>query len=161
MVGDKKKDRLIILDTNIDDEGEKVTETITVEVLRATKSIEGVTCIVVNDVVDEDGEVIEDTVDWYAQRIDTMDVCYVDEIAKNSETFEDDAPPVPELVDIDGSWKTGRDGAKPSILKEADPQARDAYRQETSLGEAKDVAEVLSNTYVYGRPTMDPDSLDY
>jgi hypothetical protein len=154
-------DKWVYEGTFKDDEGEDVTETITVEVLRATKLIEGVTCIVVNDVVEDDGELIEDTDDWYAQRSDTMDVWYVGEIAKNFETFEDDAPPVPELVDIDGSWKTGRDGAKPGILIEANPLPGNAYRQEILLGEAEDVAEVLSNTYVYGGYTEDPDSLDY
>ena len=137
-------------------------ETITVEVLRATKLIEGVTCIVVNDLVEEDGVKIEDTDDWYAQREDTRDMWYVGEIAKNFETFDGDRPDEPELVDIDGSWKTGRDGAKPGILIEANPEPGNAYRQEISLGEAEDVAEVLSNTYFYGKPpTEDSPSLDF
>ena len=111
----------------------------------ATKLIEGVTCRVVNDrVVDEDGKVIEDTDDWYAQHKDTGDVWYCGEIARNYELFEGDDPEEPELVDIDGSWKTGRDGAKPGILIEADPQPGHAYRQELLLGDAEDVAEVLS-----------------
>jgi hypothetical protein len=143
-----------------DDEGEDVTETITVEVLRATKLIEGVTCIVVNDVVEEDGEVIEDTDDWYAQHIDTGDVWYCGEIAKNFETFEGDVPSVPELVDIDGSWKTGRDGAKPGILIQADPQPGYAYRQEVLLNEAEDVAQVLSNTYFFGNGNGEPENSD-
>jgi len=133
----------------------------TVEVLRATKLIEGVTCIVVSDVVEEDGEVIEDTDDWYAQHIDTEDVWYCGEIAKNYETFEGDAPEVPELVDIEGSWKAGRDGAKPGILIEANPQPGNAYRQELLFGDAEDVAQVLSNTYVFGGDTGNPESLDY
>ena len=137
-------------------------ETITVEVLRATKLIEGVTCIVVNDLVEEDGVKIEDTDDWYAQREDTRDVWYVGEIVKNFETFDGDRPDEPELVDIDGSWKTGRDGAKPGILIEANPEPGNAYRQEISLGEAEDVAEVLFNTYFYGKPpTEDSPSLDF
>ena len=40
-------------------------ETIMVTVMDETKSIEGVTCIVVNDRVEEDGKVVEDTDDWY------------------------------------------------------------------------------------------------
>ena len=52
--------------TSVDDDGEAVTETITVTVTGATKLIEGITCLVVNDVAVEDGEVIEDTDDWYA-----------------------------------------------------------------------------------------------
>jgi len=139
-----------------DDEGEEVTETTTVEVLRATKLIEGVTCIVVNDVVEEDGEVIEDTDDWYAQHVETNDIWYCGEIAKNFETFVGDRPEEPELVDIDGSWKAGRDGAKPGILIQADPQPGYAYRQEVLLGEAEDVAQVISDDYVYGKnPDLD------
>jgi len=130
-------------------------ETITVEVLRKTKLIEGVTCIVVNDLVQEceEGEEectdVENTDDWYAQKING-DVWYFGEIARNFEIFEGDAPEVAELVDIDGSWKTGRDGAKPGILIEKEPQVGHAYRQEISLGEAEDVAEVLSVNYYYG-----------
>ena len=141
-------------------------ETITVEVLRKTKLIEGVTCIVVNDVVeecDEDGEectVIEDTDDWYAQKING-DVWYFGEIARDFETFEGDAPEEPELVDIGGSWKTGRDGAKPGMLIAKEPQLGHAYRQEMSLGEAEDLAEVLSNNYVFNGDDENPESLDY
>jgi hypothetical protein len=136
-------------------------ETITVEVLRATKLIEGVTCIVVNDRVEEDGKLIENTDDWYAKHIETDDVWYCGEIAQNFETFEGDLPLVPELVDIEGSWKAGRDGAKAGILIEADPQPGHAYRQELLYTDAEDVAEVLSKNYVYGGHSDDPDSFDY
>jgi hypothetical protein len=120
-------------------------ETITVVVTDKTKLIEGVTCRVVNDVVEEDGEVIEDTDDWYAQDL-LGNVWYCGEIAKNFETFEGDNPEEAELVDVEGSFKAGRDGAKPGILMLADPQVGNAYRQEVALGEAEDVAEVTSIT---------------
>ena len=96
------------------------------------------------------------------RHISTNDVWYCGEIARNYETFEGDDPEDPELVDIDGSWKAGRDGAKPGILIQADPQPPNAYRQEVLLGEAEDVAQVLSNTYVFGSGNPDdPNSLDY
>jgi len=120
-------------------------ETITVTVTDKTKLIEGVTCRVVNDLVTEDDVPIEDTDDWYAQDLNG-NVWYCGEIAKNFETFEGDNPEEPELVDIDGSWKAGRDGAKPGILVLAAPQVGDAYRQEIALGEAEDVAEVIDTT---------------
>jgi len=110
-------------------------ETITVTVTDETKEILGVTCIVVTDVVEEDGEPIEETVDWYAQDEDG-NVWYFGEIAQN---FEDG-----ELSDLDGSWTGGVDGAKPGIVFEATPQVGDIYRQEFLLREAEDVAEVLS-----------------
>jgi hypothetical protein len=137
-----------------DDEGEMVTETITVKVTDKTKLIEGVTCVVVNDLVEEDDVPIEDTDDWYAQDLDG-NVWYCGEIAKNFETFEGDDPDDPELVDIEGSWKAGRDGAKPGILMPAAPKVGDVYRQEVLLGEAEDVAEVISIT---GTATVPADS---
>jgi hypothetical protein len=120
-------------------------EVITVKVTEKTKLIEGVTCIVVNDLVAEDGVPVENTDDWYAQDKEG-NVWYCGEIAKNYETFEGDDPEEPELVDIEGSWKAGRDGAKPGYLMLAAPQVGDVYRQEVSWGDAEDVAEVTSTT---------------
>ncbi len=130
-------------------------ETIDVEVVDATKSIEGVTCIVVRDLVTEDGDAIEFTDDWYGQAANG-DVYYCGEISENYELFPGDDPAVPELVDIDGSWKTGRDDAKPGILMLAAPQVGAVYRQEVALGDAEDAAEVLSSDYSFGEdPELD------
>ena len=123
-------------------------ETDTVEVFNETKEFEYpadsgqiFNCIVVNDVVTdtESGEVIEDTDDWYAQDLEG-NVWYFGELAQN---FEDG-----ELVDIEGSWKAGVDGAKPGILMWAydgfgsDPP-QEVYRQEFSLGDAEDIGEFV------------------
>ncbi len=113
------------------------TETITVAVTEETKEILGVTCAVVHDVVEDNGEVIEDTVDWYAQDING-NVWYFGEIAQE---FEDG-----ELVSLEGSWKAGVDGAKPGIIMKAAPVVGVVYRQEFSLGNAEDVGEILSLT---------------
>jgi len=110
-----------------------LTDTVTDEV----KEILGVTCAVVHNLVKENGEVIEDTEDWYAQDI-FGNVWYFGEIAQD---FEDG-----ELVSIDGSWKAGVDGAKAGIIMKAAPAVGDVYRQEFSLGNAEDLAEVLSLT---------------
>jgi len=120
-------------------------ETITVTVTDKTKLIRGVTCRVVHDVVREDGKVIEDTEDWYAQDKDG-NVWYFGEVSQEFETFEGDNPEEPELVSIDGSWKAGREGAKPGILVLARPRVGGGYREEVSLGEAEDVAEIISIT---------------
>jgi hypothetical protein len=124
---------------------ESADETITVEVLAETKLIDGITCVTVNDVVTEDGVVIEDTDDWYAQDTDG-NVWYCGEIAQNYELFEGDDPDVPELVDIEGSWKHGRDGAKAGLLIPFAPEPGETIRQEVLYGEAEDVIEVLSVT---------------
>ena len=131
--------------TSIDDDGEQATETITVTVTGATKLIEGITCLVVNDLAEEDGEVIENTDDWFAQDLQG-NVWYCGEIAENFETFDGDEPDEPELVDIEGSWKAGRDGSKAGMLIPFEPEPGDVIRQEVAYGEAEDVVEIVSLT---------------
>ncbi len=121
---------------------EEGTEVITVTVTDIIKDIEYpaesgqfFACVVVRDVVELDGELIEDTDDWYAQDLQG-NVWYFGEISKN---YEDG-----ELVGIDGSWKAGVEGAIPGIVMLANPQAGDLYRQEYALGEAEDMATVIS-----------------
>lgn len=113
------------------------TESITVTVTEETKEILGVTCAVIHDVVKDDGEVIEDTTDWYAQDI-YGNVWYFGEIAQD---FEDG-----ELVSIEGSWKAGVDAAKAGLIMKAAPTVGEVYRQEFSLGNAEDMGEILSLT---------------
>ena len=125
------------------------SEVVTVEVLNKAKLIEGVTCIVVRDRVTANGDLIEDTDDWFAQAKDG-NVWYCGEEVKDYETFEGDDPKTPELVSIDGSFKAGRDGAKPGIIFRASPVPGEVYREEFSLGNAEDVTEVLATTYAFG-----------
>jgi hypothetical protein len=133
-------------------------QTDTMIVTGDTKLIEGVTCVVVHDQVADakSGVVIEDTQDWYTQDL-AGNVWYCGEISLSQQTFPGDKPQDPEVVDIEGSWKAGREGAKPGILIGADPQKGDVYRQEFLLGTAEDVAEVISTeaseTATASRPT--------
>jgi hypothetical protein len=123
--------------------------TVTVEVLPETKLIEGVTCVVVRDVEEEAGVVVEQTDDWFAERLDgTIDYC--GEISQNLELFPGDDPAEPELVDVDGSWKAGRDGAKPGTLFLGTPEVGRVYRQEWAPGDAEDAARVVSTSYAFG-----------
>ena len=110
-------------------------ETITVTVLDETREIDGVEAIVVQDVVEEDGEVIEDTSDWYAQDEDG-NVWYMGELSLN---YEDG-----ELADIDGSWEAGVDGAKAGILFRAMPVVDEVLRQEYAISEAEDIGQTVS-----------------
>ncbi len=114
-------------------------ETVTVEVMNTVKMIEDVPAIVVKDIValTDSGEVIEDTDDYYAQDLDG-NVWYLGEIALN---FEEG-----ELVDMDGSWKTGRDGGQPGIIMFADPQVGTVFRQEYLPAEAEDAGRIISIT---------------
>jgi hypothetical protein len=131
-------------------ETEEGTEKITVTVTDEIKEIEYpedsgniFMCREVRDTVKlvtkDDGErvveLVEDTKDWYAQDTDG-NVWYFGEIALN---YEDG-----EIVDVEGSWKAGVDGAKPGIVMLAFPEEGDIYRQEFLLGDAEDMALVLS-----------------
>jgi hypothetical protein len=122
----------------------------TVRITSATKSISGVTCIVSHDVVTTDGDLSEDTDDWFAQA-KNGDVFYCGEQAKQYESFDGDDPREPELVGIEGSFKAGRDGAQTGILFLAAPTVGALYRQEFDLGNAEDLGEVLSTTYAFGQ----------
>jgi len=108
-----------------------------VEVTGDTRVVMGVTCVVVHDTVTVDGEMIEDTFDWFAQDADGA-VWYFGE-----ETYEYEDG---EIVSTEGAWEAGVDGAQPGIAMPARPQVGDSYRQEYYAGEAEDTAEVLSLT---------------
>lgn len=110
-------------------------EHVEVTPLDETLEIDGVECRQVRDVVFLDGEPVEDTTDFYARHEDGA-VLYFGEVSQN---FEDGL-----LDNLDGSWRTGKDGAKPGIVMPATPQLFEAYRQEFLVGEAEDVAQVLS-----------------
>ena len=118
-------------------------ETIEVTVTGDTKLIDGITCIVVIDIVSEDDTVIEITDDWYAQDQDG-NVWYCGEIAENYEEFDGDETDGPELVDIDGSWKAGRDRAEPGILLPFEPVPGSVFRQEIAQTDAEDAIEILA-----------------
>lgn len=132
--------------------GEETTE---IQVLDKTKAIEGVTCIVVNDRVEDDGELVENTDDWFAQA-KNGDVYYCGEETGEYEYFDGDRPREAELVSIDGAFKWGRDGDKGGVLFPGMPRVGKTFRQELSLGNAEDAARVMATHYRYGRnPKLD------
>jgi hypothetical protein len=110
-------------------------ETIEVTVTSDTRDILGVTCVVVRDTVSVDGEIVEDTNDWFAQDVDG-NVWYMGE---DTAEYEDG-----EIVSTAGSWEAGVDGAKPGIVMPADPAVGDIYRQEYYACEAEDMGEIVS-----------------
>lgn len=116
-------------------ESEDGTTRIEVVVTSETKVIQGVTCVVVRDTVTEDGALVEDTFDWYAED-NEGNVWYFGEDTKE---YEDG-----EVVSTAGSWQAGMSGAVPGIIMEADPKVGDRYQQEYLKGEAEDMAEVLA-----------------
>jgi hypothetical protein len=117
-----------------DQEGAQLKVVVTVS--DQTKKIaNGVTARVVRDTVTRDGELIEDTFDWYAQDKEG-NIWYLGE---NTAEFQNG-----KLVTKAGSFEAGVDGAQPGIVMPADPQDGMQYRQEYYRGEAEDNGEILS-----------------
>ena len=113
-------------------EGEQRVE---VTVTGQTRKILGIDARVVHDVMTLNGQVREDTFDWYAQDADG-NIWYMGEDTKEYENGK--------VVSTAGSWQAGLDGAQPGILLPADPKPGLAYRQEYYRGQAEDAAQVLS-----------------
>ena len=124
-------------------------ETDTVDIVDEIKLINGVHCVVARDIVEKPTGEAEHTNDWYAQAKDG-NTWYFGEETADFATFSGDAPQLPELVSIEGSFKWGRDRDKGGIIFLASPKVGDAYLEEFSLANAEDVTEVLSTTYSYG-----------
>ena len=95
----------------------------------------GVTARVVRDTVTLDGEIIEDTLDWYAQDKGGT-VWYLGE---DTAEFEDG-----RITTREGSFEAGVDGAQAGVIMPASPEIGMAYRQEYYKGEAEDNGEVLA-----------------
>jgi hypothetical protein len=106
-----------------------------VTVTPRTRRIAGIEARVVHDVVSENGELVEDTYDWYAQDADG-NVWYLGEDTKEYENGE--------VASTEGSWEAGVDGAQAGILLPADPKVGMKYRQEYYEGKAEDAGEVLA-----------------
>ncbi|MCA9706466.1 MAG: hypothetical protein KDK70_11505 [Myxococcales bacterium] len=110
-------------------------ERISIEVLAETREIQGVTATVVRDTVTLDGEVVEDTWDWYAQDSEG-NVWYLGE---ETCEFENGM-----CVSMTGAWEWGVDGALPGIIMKANPTVDgERYYSEYYVGEAEDAAEVI------------------
>jgi hypothetical protein len=103
-----------------------------------TKVIAGVTTRVVEDRLTLDGILHERTTDYYAQD-QAGNVWYLGE-----DTAELDANG--NVLNRDGTWHAGVDGAVPGIYMEAEPVLGHAYRQEFYPGQAEDHFEVISLT---------------
>jgi len=100
-----------------------------------TIQILGITCTVVSDqVFDADGNLAEDTLDYYAQDSDG-NVWYMGE---DTEELDADG----NVISTEGTWRAGVDGAEAGLIMPAHPKKGDHYRQEYLEGEAEDMAKV-------------------
>jgi hypothetical protein len=129
-------------ETSVDDEtGETSTETSTVDVTNQTKTILGVVTRVVRDrVFDEDGLIIEDTLDWFAQD-DNGNVWYFGEQSTDFE-YDDEGNLIGTSTET--SWIAGVNGARPGIAMLARPNVGNRYYQEAAPGDALDYGQVLA-----------------
>lgn len=112
-------------------------ETITIEVLTEKRTVNGVSATVVRDRVYDNGQLIEDTFDWYAQDSEG-NVWYLGESVKDYKNGV--------VVSTEGSWEWGVDGALPGIQMWANPAAKvgTEYRQEYYKGHAEDWGKVIN-----------------
>ena len=127
-------------------ESDGEVEHIEVVVTDQRRTVMGVEATVVRDTVtDATGELVEDTLDWFAQDRDG-NVWYFGEESKD---YEDG-----KVATTEGSWEAGVDGALPGIVMPAEPTVGFAYRQEYYKGEAEDMGEVIrvgvSKTVAFG-----------
>ena len=100
-----------------------------------TKQILGLTTVEVHDTVTTNGELTEDTLDWFAQDREG-NVWYFGE---NTMELIGGRPST-----LDGTFVAGENGARPGIIMKAHPAIGDFYRQEFDLGNAEDYGEVES-----------------
>jgi hypothetical protein len=115
-------------------DGAPSRDVVTVE--RATRTIEGVPCTVVSDLLYLKGKLEERTTDWYSQ----------DSIGNVWYYGEDTAELYPNgrVKNTSGSWQSGVKGAKPGIYMPANPRVGQTGRQEYFRGQAEDHFRVKS-----------------
>lgn len=117
----------------VDDEGVMVR--IESSVLDETEDIAGVTTRVVMEQTFEDDELVEDTLDYYAQAPDGT-VCYFGEdvdIVENG-----------EIVSHEGTWRAGENGNLPGIIMPANPEVGMVFNQELAPDVAEDISKITA-----------------
>ena len=121
--------------------GETAREVTTVTVTTSTRTIAGVTARVVRDKAFEDGVLVEDTFDYFAQD-KQGNVWYLGEDTRAFE-YDDDGNVI--STSTKGSWRAGVNGAKPGFVMPASRAVGFNYYQEFApADEALDQAEILS-----------------
>jgi hypothetical protein len=107
-----------------------------VTVTRRTKTIAGVPCAVVDDLLYIEGHLGERTTDWYSQDRQG-NVWYFGE-----STAELDA--TGHVTTTEGTWQAGRNGARAGIYMPAQPRVGQSGIQEYYKGHAEDHYRVVS-----------------
>lgn len=107
-----------------------------VTVTARTRTIAGVRCTLVRDLLYERGRLAERTTDWYAQDAGGT-VWYFGEATAELDRSG-------RVTTREGSWQAGVRGAKAGIFMPARPVVGRSFRQEYLRGSAEDHFEVLS-----------------
>jgi hypothetical protein len=113
---------------------ERIRTRVVTRVLRGTRTIAGVRSAIVGVREYEDGELVESTRDYYAQRRDGS-VFYMGE---HVDDFEDG-----RIVGHEGQWFAGRRGARAGLFMPVDPQVGQVFEQERAPGVAEDRSTVI------------------
>lgn len=106
-----------------------------VTILNEGKKVMGVAVTTIWDKEWLNGALKEDTRDWYAQD-KQGNVWYFGEAVAN---YKDG-----KLVNYNGTWEAGVNGASPGVIMPADPQVGMTYRQESAKGVAEDMGTVVA-----------------
>ena len=116
------------------DSKERVRVRVVSRVLDEPGEVSGVPVTVVDVREFEDGELVEHTLDYYAQD-DEGNVRYMGERVDDIEDGK--------VVAHEGQWLAGEGDAKPGLFMPADPQVGDVFEQERAPGVAEDRSEVV------------------
>ena len=117
------------------------TESNQVFVTYNTKNILGVETTVVRDVAWDEGILVEDTFDWYAQ--DSLGNVWL--LGETVTEYEYDE--AGNVIDTDDSesWLAGEGQSLPGLIMAANPETGTAYYQRFDIGEAENQAEVVES----------------
>jgi hypothetical protein len=117
------------------DTGEEVAIRVESRVQRRSARVAGVPVAVVEVKEYEDGELVERTLDYYAQRRDGS-VWYFGERVDDYEEGR--------VVGHAGAWLAGEDGAQAGLYMPAAPALGQAFEQERAPGVAEDESEIVA-----------------
>lgn len=117
------------------DTGERIRLRVESRVLQTTDRVAGVPVAVVEVKDYENGELVERTLDYYAEH-EGGSVWYFGERVADYENGE--------LVGHSGQWLAGRGNARAGVFMPAHPEVGDAFAQERAPGVAEDRSTVVA-----------------
>jgi hypothetical protein len=108
---------------------------VVISVLDEVETVAGVDTRIIEERESEDGELVEVSRNYFVQAADGT-VCYFGE--------DSDSYAGGKVVDHEGSWRAGEDGAKPGIIMPGEPAVGQSFDREHAPGVALDHAGVTA-----------------